>query len=348
MINLHWNGEKGQWYSDITRGGVRVRRLLGPTKRVALDIVSKMRTDFLYQHNGLKPKKEKGPIAFDQFADIFYRDWCLLLKRKKSAWRDAISLNRLKAHFGRTPVHEIGLEDVIGYRAQRTKSVSDATANREIACLKTLFKLAEKYGRVDKSPICGLKPVREKGREKFLSFRQALAVIENSDADVRPAITLLLLTGMREGEALALEWKDVDFDKAKIFLGDTKSGDSRTVPMSDELFECLGALPRNGSQVFPIHKTKLITGFKRAAAASGLEGYRVHDLRHTAPSLMVELGVDLVTVKKILGHKRIETTMKYVHTTDELSHKAVNKLAWGIFGRRRRRHNHAIASIISL
>jgi integrase len=130
---------------------------------------------------------------------------------------------------------------------------------------------------------------------------------------------------------LYLKWCNVDFNRNIIIVTQTKSKKNRNVPMNDLVIEALQGIERKSEYVFcdsktgePYHSIK--TTYGKALKRAGLVGVRFHDLRHTAASMMVESGVDLATVKEILGHSRIEMTMRYAHPTSEGKMNAVKAL----------------------
>jgi integrase len=136
---------------------------------------------------------------------------------------------------------------------------------------------------------------------------------------------------MRRGEILGLRWTDVDLVRGFITLETSKSGRGRKIPLSGTVAAALGGVPHRGEFVFWNAETKthvkdVKKGFAAALDTAKIEGLRFHDLRHTAASKMVEAGVDLVTVSKILGHASIQMTMRYAHPTPEALRQAVNRL----------------------
>jgi integrase len=125
----------------------------------------------------------------------------------------------------------------------------------------------------------------------------------------------------------------VDFENQFLLLRDTKSNRPRKVPMSGLVAETLRTLKKEKEYLlFANPKTgkplsDLQTPFKAACKRAGIRDLRFHDLRHTAATYMVMGGVDLVTVKEILGHATIQMTMRYAHPTPENKRKATEVLA---------------------
>jgi integrase len=145
---------------------------------------------------------------------------------------------------------------------------------------------------------------------------------------------------MRRGEILGLKWTDIDMKNEVIYLSDTKNGESRHVPISNRLRSTLATLTRRigsdyvftgrsgwraiGKDAKPFHDVR--TAFEGACRKAGIEGFRFHDLRHTAASHMVMAGVPMKTIGEILGHKTASMTERYSHLTPEHKRKAVEAL----------------------
>jgi len=329
----------GKWYVDFTYRGKRIREFGGFTKEQARNTLAKMRIDRLDEKLGFR-KPAIEPISFEVFADEFLETYC---KQNKRSWaRDEFSLISLKKFFRGKILQSIGPEKVEKYKAARRKDhlkrdgdvlVSPATVNRELACLKTLFNKAVEWGKLETNPIRRVKKFKENNvREMILSAAEARRLIENASPFIRLVLTVALNTGMRRNEILSLKWNNIDLFRRYIFVEDSKSGKSRKVPMNSAVIEALKDLPRVSEFVFFNPETKthikdISAGFSVAREKAGLTGLRLHDLRHTAASKMIEAGVDLVTVSKILGHASIQMTMRYAHPTPENMQRAVERLA---------------------
>ena len=131
---------------------------------------------------------------------------------------------------------------------------------------------------------------------------------------------------------LGLKWKNINFARGYIFIEDSKSGKSRKVPMNSVVSDMLRSMDKTKKFVFSNPRTKnrlknISTSFKSACEKAGIKDLRLHDLRHTAATRMIEAGIDLVTVSKILGHSSIQMTMRYAHPTPENMQRAVESLA---------------------
>lgn len=153
-----------------------------------------------------------------------------------------------------------------------------------------------------------------------------------------PVVTLALHTGLRRGEIFALRWADVDLERAILTVrGDgAKSDTTRHVPLNATAVSTLtawrgpGPRPQPAALVFPAADGGPLEDIKGAwlalVKAAGVEGFRFHDLRHTFASRLVVAGVDLNTVRELLGHRDIKMTLRYAHLAPEVKAAAVAKL----------------------
>ena len=156
-----------------------------------------------------------------------------------------------------------------------------------------------------------------------------------------PIVLLALNTGLRRGELLSLRWADIDrVARVLNVRGEgTKSGDSRAVPLNREALETLTVWSDDaGSKddtpsaglIFPGDDGEemgtLKTGFTAILRDAKIVGFRFHDLRHSFASKLVQAGVDLNTVRELLGHADLKMTLRYAHLAPEHKAAAVAKL----------------------
>jgi integrase len=243
----------------------------------------------------------------------------------------------LKGVFGSSCLEEIDSLAVERLKVGRLKEgVSKARVNRNLALLKKMFNLAIDWGYAKENPVRRVKLFSEKDnlKERILTEEEEKSLLEAASAHLKPIVKTALHTGMRRGEILGLEWDQVDLGKRMIRVTRTKSGKSRFIPINDLLFEELEILKKtNGlsKNVFlnpegkgPLADVK--TAFKAASRRAGIKGLRFHDLRHTFASRLVERGVDIITVKDLLGHHSVVTTQRYTHSNADQKRKAVQNL----------------------
>ena len=218
---------------------------------------------------------------------------------------------------------------------RRTRDgVKASTVNRDLQLLKLMFNLIIKHKRwaaVLDNPTIYIVLARENNaRVRYLDNKEVQALLQACNDRLRPILAMALRTGMRRGEILNLRWKDADLANRQIFIRRSKSGLSRHVPISEDLFSLRLELPSRfeGGYVFPSHLPRrgsessgeaneplvdIKNSFKAALTEAGIKDFRFHDLRHTFASHLVMQGVDLNTVRELLGHKSPQMTLRYAH-----------------------------------
>jgi len=226
------------------------------------------------------------------------------------------------------------------------------TANRAVAIFSKMFNLAEDWGlrREGSNPARRIRKFREEEKKRYLSddeqsrLGQALADALETGAETEyavAAISLLMLTGCRLGEILTLKWDYVT--PLHLELPDSKTG-RRRIPLPREAHQIITSLPRMRGNPYVIlgetaesHLVNLQKPWLRIRAAAGLEDVRMHDLRHTYASVAVMSGIDPFLLKEIMGHKNLQTTLRYSHFADEAVQRAAGSVASRLAGAMTRR-----------
>jgi integrase len=252
---------------------------------------------------------------------------------KKSFVRDRSIVNKyLLPHFGKKYLSDITSWDIEKYKANRKGQVSAASVNRELSCLKTLFNKAILWGMTKENPVRGVKFFRENNRRlRFLMPDEIQLLLKHCAPNLKPIAITALSTGMRRGEIFDLTWDDVDFEQGHITVWESKNGESRTAPMSELLAETLRRQKEEkrlkNPLVFPSptgnRYSDIRLSFKAACRKANIEDFRFHDLRHTFASHLVMNGVDLTTVKELLGHKTLVMTLRYSRLSQGHKKRAV-------------------------
>ena len=214
------------------------------------------------------------------------------------------------------------------------------TANRSMPVLSVMMRMAELWGYRphNSNPCKNTRRYKTPPRERFLTPGEMVrlnAVLTRDEFHCPrevAVIRLMLLTGCRYGEVLNLQW---DWIKDKrILLPDSKSG-PRTVWLSSAARAVIDAIPRYGDDcplLFPARPPDRPTSmvphhWSRIRRDAGLDGLRLHDLRHNWASVAAMNGVDLVTIAKLLGHALVETTERYAHLSDRSVADAADRVS---------------------
>ena len=166
-------------------------------------------------------------------------------------------------------------------------------------------------------------------------LKNFLEVLDMNPGDVSASLKMALFTGMRRGEILKLEWRDIDFELGFILLRDPKGGSDQKIPLNSAACEVIKKQPRDRKRVFG-NKTAenfYLHAIKLKKKADLPDDFRIyHGLRHTYASMLASSGkVDLYVLQRLLTHKNPQMTQRYAHLRDEAL-KAGSDVAADIFG----------------
>jgi len=291
-------------------------------------------------------KREKGNITFKEFADLYIDNYAKVNKQSWDSDQYRIQSNMLP-FFGNLPLKEINPFLIEKYRAERlektrktmngTTHISKSTVNREITIMKRMFNVAIDWGHAETNPVQKVKLFSEKDtqKERILTDEEELNLLKACPKYIRPIVETALNTGMRRGEIFNLKWEQVDLDEMTITVLYTKSGKNRTIPINSRLHQILLEQEEKSIQsplVFPNPDTRrpfvdIKKSFKSACDKANIKDLRFHDLRHTFASRLVRAGVDLITVRDLLGHFSVRVTQRYTHSSKDQKQQAVDLLS---------------------
>lgn len=284
--------------------------------------------------------KRRVPTVAEFVADRYLP----FAKGYKRSWGSDETLlrNHVLPVWGRRRLDSITLGDVTAvHHGLKARGYAPATANRVLILIRYLFNLAIKWGidGVTENPSKGVDLFKVNNeRQTFLSRDDVQILLNTLISSPNPQlyhiVILLLLTGARKQEALKAEWRDFDIDNRVWVIPETKSGRCRKVPLSDMLLALLTTLPARGQSpfLFPNPKTgrpyrSIFASWNSARINAGLAHVRIHDLRHSFASFLVNSGRSLYEVQRLLGHAHIKTTQRYAHLSNETLANAVNAVA---------------------
>ncbi len=315
--------------------GQRYRGCIGPvSKTIAKEIMTKKKAEAVEGRYEL-PSKKPSP-RLDEFVREYFA-YYQANRKPRSLQRHQTSYRALQATFGHQRLADISPLDIERYKRERQGAgVSGVTINRELAFLKNLYSKAVEWGKMAENPVKKVRLYREdNARTRFLPEEEEANLLVCCGPQLRPLVVTALHTGFRASELLSLTWHDVDFRRGVVTVraGYAKNGEARSVPMNHTLtgvlkFATVDAA--EGEQVFcnrhgqPYRSFR--TAFERAVAQAGIADFTFHDLRHTFASRLVMAGVDLPTVKELMGHKDITMTLRYAHLSSDHKQAAVRRL----------------------
>lgn len=328
---MHVVKRGNKYYLDYYVQGRRIRMSFGDNKQKALDELAMRRAEVLQGRSHLPPGMD---VTFGAFAGEYMEKYSR--GRKRSWLRDETSLKKLIPAFGGFLLREIKPFLIEGYILKRRKTVRPATINRERSLLSNIFTKAIDEGKAAFNPVGKVKRLQEETPPmRLLTLEEIARLLAGCTPYFRPIVLTALHTGMRRGEILDLKWEQVDLGSGWITVLKSKSGKSRMIPISPVLGETLLALKRSkdsSGYVFISDKTKkpinaCQTAWLGALKRSGLDHFRFHDLRHNFASHLIVSGVDIATVKELLGHSDVAMTMRYAHSAPDTKKQAVKTIS---------------------
>jgi integrase len=248
-------------------------------------------------------------------------------------------LKNLRPFFGQDTLAEITPKVIVQYKAKRYQDgVKPATINRELALMKHAFNLAIKeWEWAKQNPVSRVSFEQEDNkRDRWLSYEEEGRLLPTCVPWVREIVTVALHTGMRMGEILSLRWETVDLFRRTVTILQSKNGDKRTIPLNGKMVTVFkGKMKDRVSPfglIFPSQAgTKrdghgLRRAFRKALKTARIDDLHFHDLRHTFATRLVQAGVDLYKVQKLLGHRSPVMTQRYAHHCSESLREGVNVL----------------------
>ena len=272
-------------------------------------------------------RSNRNAVNFDSFVADVYLPHVQLHKR---SWNvdERIARQHLSPTFGNRRLDDIERCEVEKWRHDLLmRGLAPATCNRILAVFKSICSLAGMYGLlpIGQSPCMGVLPFKvHTMRERYLTPNEAQRLMRKLEQSTRPeaaAIRLLLLTGARKSEVLKARWENVRPDLRLLIVPLSKSGKPRHIPLSDEAIAVIRSVPRRTGcpWLFPGHGqgarplSDIYMFWDKLRRALGLADVRIHDLRHTFASFLVNAGHSLYEVQKLLGHSDPRTIMRYSH-----------------------------------
>jgi integrase len=242
----------------------------------------------------------------------------------------------LQPAFGAKPVASIQRGDIEQYVTDRRMLVSAATVTKELNTTKHLLSWAvgRKYIRANPAQKLRASDRPIAGRLRYLQHTEMPGLLAYCSSWMQPIVLLLVATGMRRGELLALRWLDVYRAENKILLPQSKNGKGRIVWLNRLACEVIDRLPRSKDAQAEDHvfsekeylsPENLSLNFHRACRRAKISDFRLHDLRHTCASWMAMRGADIHTIAAQLGHD-VKMAARYAHLAPAHLQQAVGQL----------------------
>ncbi|MBP3852654.1 MAG: site-specific integrase [Erysipelotrichaceae bacterium] len=324
-----------------------------PTKREAQS----------WEREQLNKSRADLDMTFGSFVEIYSEDMKSRLKENTWHTKEHILRSKILPYFGNRKICDIQPKDVIAWQNEMIKTRDENGKAYSPVYLKTLhnqlsavFNHAVKYYNLHKNPAKKVGNMgKERSREMLFWTQEEYAKFADEMMD-KPrsfyAFEMLYWCGIREGELLVLTPEDFDFEKGTVSINKTYNRingrdvitdpktpkSNRVVQMPDflveEMQDYIKRLYRIGpkDRLFEVSKHYLHHEMDRGAAAAGVKRIRIHDLRHSHISLLIQLGYSAVAIADRVGHESIDITYRYAHlfpTTQGEMAKSLSNLRKG-------------------
>jgi len=335
MLEVRASGGKTfyQRYTDM-RGRERQFKL-GPAEVLTIDQARRKARLVLAQALvGDDPQQQRRTLRATPTLREFVHDRYLPhVKSYKRSWCTDETVLRLHIlpHLGAQPVDQVKNEAIAELlEAMRRKGYASGTTNRVLILLRYIYNLGRKWrvAGMTENPTLGLSTAPDVQRDRFLASEETQRLISAIETDenqtAAQAIMLLLLSGGRRNEITQAKWEYVNWERRTLLVPLSKSGKPRAIALNGQALALLRAIPRieGNPYIFPSPvngkpSASLFFPWDRIRKRAGLADMRLHDLRHSYASFLVNQGISLYVVQGLLGHAHSRTTQRYAHLAHE-------------------------------
>lgn len=330
-MGLYKRKDSPIWWMSFSYNRRQYQRSTGTAdRRLAEAILAKVKTQIV-EGKWFEIDQAKQH-TFDEMMERFLREHSRI-NRPGAHKNDKTYVRHLSEFFSGLTLDQITPQLISEYKNKRlSEGKSPQTVKHELNCLNIAFNLAMKeWDWINYNPCLKVSKPRVNNQIlRWLTPEEEERLMKASrgylNGQLPDIITVALHTGMRQGEILRLKWKDIDLFRRTITVMQSKTHEPKTIPMTDTLFNLLLSKSKvvsmsgyvfhtgNGTRIL---QTNLQREFWKALKKAGIENFRFHDLRHTFATRLVQNGVDLYTVARLLGHKDVKTTQRYAHHCTE-------------------------------
>ncbi len=325
------------WVLDFQHKGTRHKVTLGPlpNRSAAREVAQKIRGDIIKEGHGIAARPVPS-LPLEKAAKLF-TEWAQANRRPETAKRYAGALRPVLRHFAGKRLADVSPFALEGYKRARVEQGVRTGLNRELEALRNLYNRMVEWGKATDNPVRKVKRLKEPdGRTRWLAEEEIGRLLAACNPQVRRAVVTTLHTGLRRQELLGLTVGDLDFARRTLMVraAYAKNGERRSIPINAVLTETLRPLIIGKAPDAPVFESRkgepyrsLRTAFTTGCRKAGITDFRWHDLRHTYASHLVMAGVDLPTIKNLLGRKSIEMTLRYSHLSQDHKRQAQDRLA---------------------
>lgn len=332
------NYDKATWYYRFKMNGVIYHQSIpeAQTLKQAEDAETAVKSKIF--NNRYNPTAEK--TTFKEFAENVFKPYS---KKKNVSFKTIEAfIDRMVSYFGKKYLRDIKPTDVRNYQsflARRKKSdgkaVSNQTVNLEMSSLKHLFNLAIEDDLLEKNPCRSIKPLKKSDkRQRLLSEDEKKRFWREVEKDdfLKNIVEVAIYTGIREGQILAIQVADIDFEKYQLKIIASKGRPKRTIPINQKAWDVLKRASEGKTGYLFISQrtngklTRFEKKWTKALKDAGIEDFRFHDCRHWFGTSLMKRGAAQVAIKELLGHSSTALTDIYTNADFEYLAKTVRML----------------------
>ena len=351
MLEVRASGGKTFYQRYTDKRGRERQFKIGPADVLGLDQARRKARFVLAQALiGDDPQQERRQLRAIPTLREFVRERYLPhVKSYKRSWATDETVLRLHIvpALGAEPVDQIKNEQISDLmQRMRCRGYASGTTNRVLILIRYIYNLGRKWrvAGMAQNPTLGLSTAPDTQRERFLTAEEtqrliaAIGVDENRTA--AQAIMLLLLTGARRNEITQAKWEYVNWERRTLLVPLSKSGKPRAIALNAQALDLLRVLPRSPDNPYILPSTvtgrpsaSLFFPWDRIRKRAGLVDMRLHDLRHSYASFLVNQGISLYVVQGLLGHAHARTTQRYAHLAQETLLEAAERISMVVNGK---------------
>ena len=345
FLEVRKNGKKTYFLRTKNSNGKRVCVKVGDAKIIKLEdarakaIKLKRKVESQVDNLTLKAEDSEQRITFAEFYNDHYLPY---IKMHIKSYETNISVfkNHILPAFGLKNMGEIKKSEIITLHSNmvQKKKLAPATANKVLIFISHAFNVAMQLEikGIEVNPASKIKPyLLNNAREKYLTKEEAARLIEvinqtQQNIHLKYIIPMLILTGARKGEVLKAKHEDFNLNQLCWTIPTSKSGKKRVLPITPQLLELYKSIPKDDTPyLFASAKSKkpyvtIYVSWNSARTRAGLKDLRMHDLRHSFASALVNSGRSLYEVQTLLGHSTSKMTQRYAHLSNENLMKAAS------------------------
>ena len=324
-------------------GNARIMRVQD-ARNLALAAIQKIK-----EQNGAN--KQSSGLSGVTLNDFLVKQYVPYVQSYKRSWKSDVSMinTHIAPNLGQLVMCKVSAFDITNFiETMKHKNLAPGTINRALVLLRYAYKLAQRWQEpgVNLNVWLSIKQLKVDNRiERYLTPEQSANLLHQVKDSLNPQlvfiVAFLIYTGARKREVLEVKWSDINFDQSSWKISKNKSNKVRHIPLSEGALETLSAVREKwtcqhwGVRVDPDDfifanpstgkpYSSFFYSWDTARTKAGMPELRVHDLRHSFASFLVNAGRSIYEVQELLGHADIKTTSRYAHLSRESLKAAVS------------------------